>query len=64
MLLGILALIGKIFDFFNPWSKKWAEDLSEKAKSKKEAQSKMDEATDKGDWNAYDKARADKHSSD
>jgi hypothetical protein len=64
MLLGILAVIGKFFDLVNPWSHYWAGRSKKRAEVKDKAKSDMDDAVKKGDWDAYDIARADKHSSD
>lgn len=61
--LGLKAIVG-FFDFINPWSARWAKKADKRDAKKEAAQAKMDEATEKGDWDAYDKARADKHASD
>jgi len=61
--LALKAIVG-FFDLVNPWSKRWANKLDKKDAKKEAAQAKMDEAVTKGDWDAYDTARADKHSSD
>lgn len=61
--LAISAII-KFFDFTTPWSKRWANKLDKRDSRKEKAQKAMDEAVKKGDWDAYDNARADKHAPD
>ena len=64
MWLGILAVIGKVLDLINPWSNYWVSKRTKIDNKKEVAQLKMDEATQKGDTDAFLDARADKHSSD
>lgn len=37
MWLGIIAIIGKVLDLLNPWSKFWADKASESEKRKQKA---------------------------
>lgn len=61
MIAAIIALVTKLFDFINPWSPYWVNKLTKAEQKKEDAQKAMDIAADKGDWDAYDKARADKN---
>ncbi len=63
MWVGILALFGKVFDFLNPWSPYWVNKLTQSAKDKRAAQEKIDAAAKKGDFDAFDDARADRDNS-
>lgn len=56
----ILETIGKLLDFVNPWSKRWAEKATETDKRKIAAKQKLDDAAVKGDFDAFDDARADR----
>lgn len=60
MWLVLIATIGKFFDFINPWSKRWAEKATEADKRKLAAKQKLDAAAGKGDFDAFDDARADR----
>lgn len=60
MWLSILAVLKGFFDFINPWSKRWAEKATETDKRKQAAKEKMSDAAKKGDFDAFDDARADR----
>jgi len=44
MWLGILAVIGKVLDFINPWSKYWVDKNTDADKRKQSAQVDIEKA--------------------
>lgn len=53
MWLAILGLIGKVFDFLNPWSPYWVNKLQTKDKNKADAQTRLNADAKKGDFDAF-----------
>lgn len=60
--LAIVGLLTKVLDFLNPWSSYWAGKSKDKDVARAKALKDMADAAAKGDFDAFDRARADKHS--
>lgn len=63
MWLGIIELVKKVLDFVTPWSTYWVDRRRSKIKFKEEAQKRMDDASKKGDYDAFLDSFNDKRSS-
>lgn len=61
--LAVVEFLKKVLDFVTPWSTYWVDRRRQKNQKKEDAQKRMDEASKKGDADAYWDARADKHNS-
>jgi len=59
--LAVVELLSKVMDFLNPWSSYWVGKSKDRDARRAAAQTKMDEASKKGDFDAFMDARADKH---
>ncbi len=55
--LGLKAIVG-LFDFVNPWSKRWADKADKKDAKNEKAQNEKDAAVKNQDWKAFDNGRA------
>lgn len=60
---GAIELIKKILDFVTPWSTYWVDRRRAKNQKKEDAQKKLDEASKKGDFDAFLDALNDKRNS-
>lgn len=60
MWLSIIAVLGKVLDLLNPWSKFWAQKATDSEKRKQQAKLDLRDAANKGDFDAFDDARADR----
>jgi len=59
---GAIEVIKKILDFITPWSTYWVDRKRKKNQNREDAQKKMDDASKKGDFDAFYDGRSDKHS--
>ena len=62
MWLGIIALLDKIFGVVGQLTGFFLKRSDEAKKKQEAAQKDMDAAVKAGDWNAWDRARADRNS--
>ena len=62
MWLGIIALADKIFGILGQLTGFWINRSDEAKKKRDAAQKDMDAAVKTGDWDAWDRARADRNS--
>lgn len=62
MWLGIIALLDKVFGILGQLTGFWINRSDEAKKKRDLAQKDMDAAVKNGDWDAWDRARADRNS--
>ena len=62
MWLGIIALLDKVFGIIGQLTGFWIKRSDETKKKREAAQKDMDAAVKVGDWDAWDRARADRNS--
>ena len=60
--LAIVGFLSKVLDFLNPWSSYWMGKSKDKDIARAKALKDMEAAAQKGDFDAFDRARANKHS--
>ena len=59
---GAIEIFKKLLDLVLPWSSYWVEKKKKKNQKKEDAQKAMDDATKKGDLDAFLDARSDRDS--
>jgi len=58
MWLGIISLLDKVFGVLGQLTGFWIQRSDASKKKREAAQAKMDDAVEKGDWDAYWNARS------
>jgi hypothetical protein len=62
MWLAIIAIVDKLFNIIGILTGFWVKRSDENKKKRDAAQVQMDAAVKAGDWDAWDRARADRNS--